>query len=558
MMPNWAQIRHAVGGSSLLHRRALVLMLPTTFLTSMLGRDISELSGLVGWGFANILGLLGCWLWIECIDRTLFRYKTVRPIAFGWVVMFGASVGALKGALTDLTGFAVGVGELVGIATAWRSVSNAVIGAVLIPALAAAHVAIQRYHSEYQLMVTQTLPTVGKMSPQSKAALVTFANDARETLRQVEAGQAAERIMGLIDERLRPYTHRLWAQTDTPPERLNLRSLLRITLARGPLPMVWIATVYALSVWPVSIELAGARVGTARTVIAGVVLYGTVTLARLMMPHTASMPVAGLHFGVTVGVATTLQILQWDHLFGGMPRASTVGMWVMVVVWLTLLLLFGGAVATAVRARAVVREAVMHAVGPQGLREIAIKDHDRLVAQRLASRLHADVQGQMLATARRIRAHHDAPEVVKAELSQLDQLLCGLHDALNQADPGVLSEQLAKLVSQWQGFLTVQTDVSDVRDETHTTRIVEVVREALTNAVRHGLATTVTVTVRSNAQGVGVTVTDDGIGPRNGPCGLGSTFFAAVSLGNWSLRPGDNGGSVLYVTLTDAARIPGV
>lgn len=550
-MPNWVQVRHAVGGSSLLNRRTLVLMLPTTFLTSMLARDITELSGLAGWSVANVVAFLGCWAWIEGVDRTWFRHKAVTPIALGWVVTFGASLGALKGALTDAAGYAVGVGDPVGVATAWRSVSNAVIGAVLIPALAAAHVAVKRYHSEYQLMLAQTLPTVGSMSPQAKDALLTFARDARDTLRQVDAAQAAEGIMALIDERLRPYTHQLWAQTDTPPERLNLRSLLRIAVSHGPLPMVSIATVYAFSVWPVSIELVGFWVGTVRTIIAGVVLYGTVTVARLMLPHTASMPLAVLHFGVTVGVATALQILQWDYLFGGMPRPSTLGLWGIVAVWLTLLMLFGGSVTAAVRARAVVRQAVMRAVGPDGLRAIAEKDHDRLVAQRLASRLHADLQGQMLAAARRIRAHPDVPEIVQDELAHLDRLLRELPDALTHTEPGVLGDQLAHVADQWQGFLTVTVDAPDVDDDTLNTRIVEVVREALTNAVRHGLATAVTVTVRRVAHSVDVTVTDDGVGPRNGTHGLGSTFFGSVSGGNWSLTPGDNGGSVLRVTLTD-------
>lgn len=550
-MPNWAALRHAVGGSSLLDRTWLLLMLPTTFATSLLARDITNLPAFAGWSGANVLALVGCWLWVEAADRTLFLHKSVRPVAVIWVVLFGASLGVLKGTLTDGFGFLLGVGDPVGVATVWRSVSNAIVGAVLVPALAAAHGAVRRYHSEYQLLLAQTMPTVGSVSPASHAALAAFAAEARDTLKRVESSQAADTILRLIDERLRPYTHHLWAQTDAPPERLDVRSLLRISLSDTALPMVPISVIYALSVWPVSIELAGPQIGTVRMLIAGLVLYATVTFTRRLYPPSGKMLFAVVHFVVTVMIATALQILQWDRLFGGMPRPSTIGMWGTVAVWLSLLMLFGGAVSVALRARAVVRAAVMQAVGPEAVRAIAEKDHDRLVSQRLASRLHADLQGQLLAAARRIKQHDADDEVVREELAALDQILGALPEESTPADAGLLGEQLQQLATQWHGFVGVElAAVEQGIDVWHSERIVQVVSEALVNAARHGLATTVTVSVRRNPAGVDVIVTDDGIGPRDGAVGLGSTFFAAVSAGAWSLQPGAAGGSVLHVCVT--------
>jgi anti-sigma regulatory factor (Ser/Thr protein kinase) len=69
--------------------------------------------------------------------------------------------------------------------------------------------------------------------------------------------------------------------------------------------------------------------------------------------------------------------------------------------------------------------------------------------------------------------------------------------------------------------------------------------EAITNAMRHGFASNVTVSVKAKSGFIELVAIDDGTGPRSGEVGLGSELFDAVAGTRWSLKAGVGGGSVL-------------
>jgi anti-sigma regulatory factor (Ser/Thr protein kinase) len=78
------------------------------------------------------------------------------------------------------------------------------------------------------------------------------------------------------------------------------------------------------------------------------------------------------------------------------------------------------------------------------------------------------------------------------------------------------------------------------------------VSEAVSNAVRHGLAKNLTITLEkleSIADHIEIVVEDDGLGPRSGKAGLGTELFNATSGVEWSLTAGKTGGSVLRVRI---------
>jgi len=561
MMTDLARLRHDVGGRALLDRRWLLVLVPTSLLTSLLIRDLSDIRSLIGWTLANLISFVACWGWVVLFDRTLFRRRATRPVPISVVVAFGATLGAVKGTVTDLSGIALGLGPILAVETAWRSIGTAVIGAVAVPAVAALQVAVERYRTEHALLVAQLLNGIGSASDEVSQAgsqrssdLQRFASEARQALAASPPEQAASTILRLVDEQLRPYTHELWARSDAPHRELDLRSVLRIALRHNPLPYAAIVIPYALSVLPISIELSGPGRGALRALIAGVSLLAVLALARALRPGAASS-LAGLHLALTVLVATFIQILQWDHLFGGMPRPSTIGLWVTVAIWLTVLILVAGGVTVVLRTRAALRSEVLRVIGPDALRAVAMRDHDRLAAQRVATSLHADLQGQLIAAARRIEQLGDDVDRRAAELATIDRLLRELPD---RSVPGVtpsvpLEMHLRELKDRWRGFLEIEivcaTEVG-VMPVALRERAAQVVNEAVVNAARHGLATSVTVEIRVVGRGLEVRVTDDGIGPRDGSPGLGSTFFAANSGGDWSLVAQPDGGSILRVSLT--------
>ncbi len=561
-MADLARLRRDVGGAALLDRRLLLVLVPTSLVTSLLVRAITDLRSLVGWTAANAVAFAACWAWVVLVDRTIFRRRSIRPVPMIMVVAFGASLGALKGAMTDVAGSALGLGPIPIAETLWRSIGTAVLGAVAVPAIAALKVAVERYRTEHALLVAQLLHGIGRDPDRSSGEgaqraldLQRFAADARRALAASEPDALAATLLELVDERLRPYTHELWARSDAPHRELDLRSVLRIALRSNPLPYAPIALPYALSVLPVSIELAGTAQGTVRSVLAGVTLVAVLALARALRPPSAWRSAAVLHLALTVVVATGVQVLQWDRLFGGMPRPSTPGLWFTVAIWLTVLIVVSGAVTVALRTRAALRDEVLRAVGPEALRAVAMRDHDRLAAQRVATSLHADVQGQLLAAARRIEQHGDDPAAREAELATIDRLLSELPELSTNvaSDAASFDARMRDLEHRWQGFVAVRVacapEVLAVPTALHE-RAVQVVSEAVVNAARHGLATSVRADITVSGSGLEVRVVDDGVGPRDGTPGLGSAYFAAASGGEWSLGAGEEGGSVLVLRVT--------
>jgi signal transduction histidine kinase len=552
------RLRHVVGGTAFLARGPLLLLIPTSLLTSLLSRGIEDMIELIGWSVANLLAFLTCWGLVALGDRGLFAARAERPVAVSLVVAFGAGLGALKGAATDVAGAALGVGELVGGAVLWRSAGTAVLGAVAVPAVAALKVTLDRYRTEHALLVAERLARLRGPGDRSflaageRVGLPAFIADARQMLAGIDASEAATTIVRLVDERLRPLTHALWASGDEPPAELDAGSLLRIAVLRNPFPLAAVVLPYTLSVWPTSVQVAGPLVGTARAVVAGFGLLVVIVLARTLRPARRSSSVTVLHLGLTILAATAVQIAQWDRLLGGMPEPSSVGLWVSVGTWLTLLILVGGAVSGALRDRARVREELLRVVGPDVIRAVALEGHDRLEARRVATLLHGDLQGRLIATARRIERHGDDAPAVDGELAMLDRVLAGFDVDGCVTERYSLLEQLNSLIERWSGFITLRLEMDAAARllvDHDAERVARVVEEAVVNAVRHGLASSALIVIEVDGSGLAVAVTDDGIGPRDGRPGLGSTFFDLASGGAWALTAGQDGGTVLSMTI---------
>jgi hypothetical protein len=545
--------RYIVGGDAFLHRRTLAWMVPPLLVASLMSRDIASVADGVGWTLANVGAFIVCWLLIVIADRSVFRHKQVRAVPVVAVVLFGSVVGAVKGFSTDYFGALIGLETLAMSPTVWRSVGTAIVGAVGLAALAAVRVAIESYNQEHQLLVAQLIQNVVRESADSPAALDLFVAKAKDALKDVSPAQAVDTIVGLIDAHVRPFTHALWQGASAAPKRLTVTEVFRIALLRNPLPAWPLGVVYGASVWPLSSEMAGVVLGSVRAVIAGLTLSATLVLARRLRPLGRSALLAGMHLAVTVLAATVIQMGQYNYLFGGLEEPATGGLWLRAGVWVGSLVLIGGAVAVAVRAPAVVRQAVLHAVGPEALKALATKDYDQLFAQRVATKLHADLQGQMLAAANRIELNGNDPDVLAVELAHLDAALSALPIDDHGASDTTFVAQLDALIQRWHGFVAVTIVGAEqiaLADASLQDRAVQVVSEGIVNAVRHGLAGVVAVSLTNHTLGVTVVVQDDGIGLRAGPRGLGSTFFASVSKGNWSLRDSPDGGALLTVHVT--------
>jgi signal transduction histidine kinase len=177
----------------------------------------------------------------------------------------------------------------------------------------------------------------------------------------------------------------------------------------------------------------------------------------------------------------------------------------------------------------------------------------------LSRALHGPVQAAVTAAALRldaaVRAGTSTAELLPVVRSDLRAVIDVLD--VDVAEAVVLDEAIARVIGTWDGLCSVSVDVDDdahalvSSDPVLASTLVDLLTEAVSNAVRHGGASEVAVRVVLEETGLlDVEVRDDGRGP--GPesrLGMGTRLLEECTL-DWSRRAGSPG-QVL------TARIPG-
>jgi two-component sensor histidine kinase len=100
-----------------------------------------------------------------------------------------------------------------------------------------------------------------------------------------------------------------------------------------------------------------------------------------------------------------------------------------------------------------------------------------------------------------------------------------------------LTEFMAGQATSWHGVATIIFSASDdiTLDPDSARALNDVAAEAIANAVKHGMATRIEVSLRVEPEGLVLTVDDDGLGPRGGAHGLGAFLYTSASRSRWGL-----------------------
>ena len=167
--------------------------------------------------------------------------------------------------------------------------------------------------------------------------------------------------------------------------------------------------------------------------------------------------------------------------------------------------------------------------------------------------IHGPVQSALVSTAMRL-SQPDRSEAALADAR--DRLVVALNAITQGEVKGVtLSERLDDLCELWQPVVSVSYAVATIPgsgqldDAGLANCLIEVCREGVSNAIRHGGATNVIISMVEEPVGVVLTITDNGSGAHRGSgAGLGHTMLDEICL-DWSLRSEGASGAVLRARL---------
>lgn len=110
-----------------------------------------------------------------------------------------------------------------------------------------------------------------------------------------------------------------------------------------------------------------------------------------------------------------------------------------------------------------------------------------------------------------------------------------------------LREGLELLVQEWRALVAIEINNQSKTDEYASSSLL-LIREAISNAVHHGLADNIKVEIRDDVPIRTIEVFDNGIGPTQKPAGLGSQTYDSLC-STWKLTQWDQGGAKLAMEL---------
>jgi hypothetical protein len=556
-LPNLLQLRESLGGESFLDRKLYFAFSPVVVVNSVLVSNHEPSP--FNWAMlliANLIAILICWFYFEFAIRVVFKNKNQKPVSLFAIGLFGISMGALKAVSTAVAAWAIHFETDLARAIINRIVQTSLLGLMLVFAAAAISSAQRRYQAERDLLVTQKVQqnlNSNFARDYSKAAtteLRSFVSQAKQRL-VAEGSNSSAMIRSIIEDSLRPLSHKLWERENAKFANYEIADLIRLAIRNNRYFATTTALIYFVVTVPFVLIQAGWSDAILRSLLGSAIILIFFTIAARLRTKSFS---ASLITFVSVIMATDAAVIAASSiLLGELEGYNAWSMAVAVLFWLAEVNLFLGITAVMRENHKEIREKLASVTALPGVAK-AVKNSTNLILNReLANYLHGSLQNRLLSSAVRIERSGDDPNLLLAELEQLEQLLENVGDTGKYVSNSDLSLQLQQLQQSWAGFVAIiiENSLPNAGAAGSIDFVIgQVVNEAISNSVRHGLAKNIRIQIEQDGQQIKLRVLDDGLGPRENKPGLGSKYFDSVAGTNWKIAPGANGGSELTLTLT--------
>jgi len=230
-----------------------------------------------------------------------------------------------------------------------------------------------------------------------------------------------------------------------------------------------------------------------------------------------------------------------------------------VIVSLLVVVLVNAAMASELSQETIIER--LHATVDATETEAQARNRELVRASRtLARYVHGTLQSRLLASALAIEQAERAgdPTGFDRALEQAREAL--LLPEVMPSPATELAAAIDQVTALWQGIAKITVEIRQPIPLLPPSRITDIcllVEEGVANAMRHGSANAVDVTLALRDDGnIALTIVDDGVGPTGGSPGLGSNIFDQASTMPWTLTPRTAAsGSVLQVVVAIAPSV---
>ncbi len=562
-MNRFAELSEAAGGKWFLRAQPLLLSIPFTVTTSILttgladSGQIPDAAVLLGQYakllLANVVSLGICAILILGLSSAL-KNRSIKPINLLMVFAIGALVGAVKGFVMGATSWALGAESDLQLAITSRLIQTTMLGMWLLPSLAVVASVIEKYKSERDSLVAERVQAAlssgdASISDENLETLRNFVAYARSQFAKSNSDMA-QAIRTLVQDELRPLSHKIWAAENQKIGNYSIRTTLTMSLRNFPFPSRAVAISYFVGSVPVLLKYVSFTESLIRSAAAALTILILFQIAkhidRIFRRFTISIVAS------TTLIAAVMVYLVGDKLFTPIPQyvagVTITALWV----WIMQLTLVCSAFLGIRKSRDEIRDELARLNDSTPFdRAVSLARH-RLLNRNFANFLHGQVQNKLLSVALRLEATDLSIEERRDAANIVDEVLKFAEQDFIASSSIDLKSGLDSLVEQWRGFIHVdyflpKTWTSIPRQ--HQEILVQIADEAVSNSVRHGLAKNVKLSLEKAQDGLLLTATDDGVGPRAGQSGLGSQLFGSISKQPWTLEHLPSGGTRLSIRI---------
>ena len=180
------------------------------------------------------------------------------------------------------------------------------------------------------------------------------------------------------------------------------------------------------------------------------------------------------------------------------------------------------------------------------------KDSDLTNASRIAEHyakyLHGDIQSTLSAAQMQLKTASESENISlgKATIEKLASVLRRDHHDYAIGDAISPITKFQQIIDAWEGIATISIDVEEGRFSDYTLlKVSEVLEELVSNAIRHGGASVITINLAPLGEYASVEIHDNGSPRKSGKSGLGTAILKSV-VGDLDVRSGENGNSAKF------------
>ena len=471
-------------------------------------------------------------------------------ISFYWVIGIGLFLGVERAAVGWATSQATGISLDLQFFSPDRLISGIISCAIVIFVITILGTARQRF--------TQTRENLLALSVLQKSDMGVIPDEVRQFVdatrskisqlpRESKWDDIKQIINQIISNDLRPLSHKLWELEDKKLLSFSLKSIFfRAGNDHFYRPHL-VVPIWFLTTLPIYVIDFGLAKGIEMGLIRAALLLGVLLVAGLIQTSSPSLQIAKLV--MTVVAFDFLQIVVGRSLLDFEDQTIELRPVLAALLWTIELIILLGMAWALFESGAKVKAQLDQVDRELGFSHSPAAGAEILRSRKLARHLHGQVHNRLLSL---ISGAELGDKASKADvLSRIDLVL---QSALEPFEAPITSakELEESILTQWSGLVDLNLEFlpKEILLTQDTWSLVSgVVEEGVANAVRHGFASSVKISIVSTDSDVIISIRDDGTGPRQGTPGIGSAFFSAIS-NDWILKSTGSGSRLRLVLAT--------